>query len=162
MARGVAWVAPGNLHLTLKFLGAVPEERIEAIAGALSTSAPDLHPFEARIRGLGAFPSAVKPRVIWAGVHDGAAEMTTLAGRVDAALAPLGFAREERPFSPHVTLGRVRQPRRDPALAEALAGAIAREFGRMRVPGAFLMRSELSPRGARYSELAKVPLGVPV
>lgn len=140
----------------------MPEDRIGAIVGALSTSASDLPPFEARIRGLGAFPSTTKPRVIWAGVHDGAAEMTTLAGRLDAVLAALGFAREARPFSPHVTLGRVRQPRRDPALAEALAGAVAREFGRMRVPGAFLMRSELGPRGARYTELAKAPLGGPV
>ena len=141
MARDVAWVAPGNLHLTLKFLGAVPE---------------------ARILGLGAFPSANRPRVVWAGVTDGASETVELARRVDTALAKLGFARDERPFSPHVTLGRVRRPGRDPALTEALGSATAREFGRMRVPGATLMRSELGPRGARYTELAKVALGHPV
>ena len=162
IAHDVAWIAPGNLHLTLKFLGAVPEERIEAIVAALGRSGSDLRPFEARIHGLGAFPSVTRPRVIWAGVLDGAPEMMELARRVDTALAALGFAREERPFSPHVTLGRVRRPGRDPTLSEALTGGSARQFGRMRVPGACLMRSELGPRGARYTELAAVPLGGPV
>jgi 2'-5' RNA ligase len=146
VARDVAWVAPGNLHLTLKFLGTVPETRIDAIVAALTQSGLDLRPFEAQIRGLGAFPSGTRPRVIWAGVTDGATEMVELARRVDAALAELGFAREERPFSPHVTLGRVRRPGRDPVLTEALGLATVREFGRMRVPGAALMRSELGPR----------------
>ena len=140
----------------------MPEERVGAIVAALAPSGADLHPFEAQIRGLGAFPSVARPRVIWAGVLDGAPEMIELARRVDTALAALGFAREERPFSPHVTLGRVRRPGRDPTLGEALTGGSAREFGRIRVPGAFLMRSELSPRGARYTELASVPLGGPV
>jgi len=161
-ARDVAWIAPSNLHLTLKFLGAVPEERIDAVAGALDEAARCAHAFEARIRGLGAFPSAGRPRVVWAGVTDGAAEMTALAQRVDAALAALGFPRDERPFSPHVTLGRVRRPGRSPELTDALGSAAAREFGRMRVPSASLMRSELGPRGARYTELAAVTLGRPV
>jgi RNA 2',3'-cyclic 3'-phosphodiesterase len=118
-----------------------------------------VHPFEARIRGLGAFPSAGRPRVVWAGVTEGASEMTALARRVDAALAALGFPRDERPFSPHVTLGRVRRPGSNPALTDALAGAAAREFGQIQVPTASLMRSELGPRGARYTELAAVRLG---
>jgi RNA 2',3'-cyclic 3'-phosphodiesterase len=85
--------------------------------------------------------------------------MTALARRVDAALAALGFPRDERPFSPHVTLGRVRRPGSNPALTDALAGAAAREFGQIQVPTASLMRSELGPRGARYTELAAVRLG---
>ena len=161
-ARDVAWIAPSNLHLTLKFLGAVPEERIAAVAGALDEAAREAHPFQAQIRGLGAFPSAGRPRVVWAGVTDGAVEMTALARRVDTALAALGFPRDERPFSPHVTLGRVRRPGRSPDLTDALGSAAAREFGRMRVPSASLMRSELGPRGARYTELAAVTLGRPV
>lgn len=161
-ARDIAWVAPGNLHLTLKFLGAVPEEQIEAVAGALRQASLEASPFEARIRGLGAFPSARRPRVVWAGVTEGAADMIELARRVDLALAALGFPRDERPFSPHVTLGRVREPGRNPALTAALGSAATREFGQMRVPSASLMRSELSPRGARYTELATVRLGRPV
>jgi RNA 2',3'-cyclic 3'-phosphodiesterase len=88
--------------------------------------------------------------------------MTALARRVEGALAALGFPRDERPFSPHVTLGRVRRPASNPALTDALAAAAGREFGQMRVPSASLMRSELGPLGARYTELASVRLGRPV
>lgn len=158
-ARDVAWVAPGNLHLTLKFLGAVAEARIDAINDALTEVGVNGSPFDARIVGLGAFPSEGRPRVIWAGVKGGAPEMVELARRVDAALAALGFPRDERPFSPHVTLGRVRRPGRNPALTDALGRASAREFGRIRVLGTSLMRSELGPRGARYTELAQARLG---
>ena len=161
-ARDVAWIAPGNLHLTLKFLGSVPEERIDAVAGALREASVDVGPFNACIRGLGAFPSARRPRVVWAGVTEGAADMIELAGRVDLALAALGFPRDERPFSPHVTLGRVREPGRNPALTEALASGATREFGQMQVPSASLMRSELGRQGARYTELTTVRLGRPV
>ncbi len=161
-APEIAWVACGNLHLTLKFLGALPEARIDSVAGALTQASLDASPFEARIRGLGAFPSAGRPRVVWAGVTDGAPQMVELTRRVDRALATLGFARDERPFSPHVTLGRVRRPGRNPALTDALESAATREFGRIAVPSASLMRSELGPRGARYTELVTVKLGRPV
>ena len=152
----------GNLHLTLKFLGSVPEASIEPVTGALRDASLGMSPFEACIRGLDAFPSAGRPRVLWAGVTDGAAQMTELAGRVDTTLSALGFAREERPFSPHITLGRMRRPGRDPALTDALGRGATREFGRMRVPSVSLMRSELSPRGARYTGLATVMFRGPV
>jgi 2'-5' RNA ligase len=161
-ARNVAWVAPDNLHLTLKFLGAVPEARIDSVAGALTAAIREASSFEARIRGLGAFPSAGRPRVVWAGVTDGALHMTEVARRIDVALAALGFARDDRPFSPHVTLGRVRRPGRIPTLTDALERAATREFGCIQVLSAFLMRSDLGPRGARYTELAKMRLGSPV
>ena len=158
-ARDVAWVTTGNLHLTVKFLGEVDEGRLEAIAGALTGAVAGVGAFDAQVEGLGAFPSAARPRVVWAGVTVGAPAVGDLAGRVDEALAALGFAREARPFSAHVTLGRVRQPGRAPALTEALRGAAGRPFGHLRVARASLMRSELSPRGARYTELAAVSLG---
>jgi 2'-5' RNA ligase len=91
-------------------------------------------------------------------VGPGAAGLAELAARVDAALARLGFPREPRPFSPHVTLGRVRVPRRDQALAAALGAAAGRDFGAWRIDRVSLMRSDLSPRGARYTELAGVAL----
>ena len=158
-ARDVSWVATGNLHLTLKFLGAVAEERGEAVARALAGAVAGVGAFDAQVEGLGAFPSAARPRVVWAGVTAGAGTMGDLAGRVDEALATLGFAREARPFSPHITLGRVRQPGRIPALTEALGDAAGRGFGCLRVVRVSLMRSELSPRGARYTELAAASLG---
>jgi 2'-5' RNA ligase len=157
VARDVAWVAGDNLHLTLKFLGGVETERLEALAGAVRAAAASCDPFELNVEGLGAFPSPSRPRVLWAGVHEGAGPAAELARRIDDALAPLGCAREARTFAAHVTLGRVREPRANLALAAALARD--ESFGRQRVERVTLMRSELSPRGARHSELAAAPLG---
>jgi RNA 2',3'-cyclic 3'-phosphodiesterase len=158
-ARGVGWVVAENLHLTLKFLGGVEPEHLERVVAALQATAAAATPFELALRGLGAFPSPTRPRVIWAGAHRGGEAVAALAARVDDALGPLDFPREERPFSAHVTLGRLREPRRDPALAEALAAGAEKDFGRFRVEQMTLMRSDLSPRGARYTALAAWPLG---
>lgn len=155
-AAGVAWVAAENLHVTLKFLGGVDESRLAEIGAALA-QAVTVPAFEVGVRGLGAFPSAARARVLWAGAP-GSAAFTTLADDVDRALAALGFPPEERGFTPHVTLGRVREPRRNDALAVALEAAAARDFGTLRVERVSLMRSDLSPRGARYTELSAVPL----
>lgn len=116
--------------------------------------------FEVELRGLGAFPSASRPRVLWAGTAEASA-FTALARDVDDRLSGLGFAPEARGFTAHVTLGRVREPRRDPALAAALTEAAARPFGRLSVGRISLMRSHLSPRGARYTELAGSALRSP-
>jgi 2'-5' RNA ligase len=156
LARDVAWVAPANLHVTLKFLGGVEASRVEGVAAALHEAATGLAAFDLAIEGLGAFPSRTRPRVLWAGLGVGAAVAATLAERVDTALAGLGFPAETRPFAGHVTLGRVREPRANPRLAEALGAQVA--FGRQPVGGVSLMRSDLSPRGARYQELAALPL----
>jgi len=156
LAPDVAWVAAGNLHLTLKFLGGVEPARLPAIEAALTTAAASQSPFDLDLHGLGAFPSGTRARVLWAGVEAGREAAAALAAGVDEALAALDFPRETRPFAAHVTLGRVRAPRANPRLAQALdAGAI---FGRQRVARVSLMRSDLSPRGARYTELAGLPL----
>lgn len=133
--------------------------RLEQVAAALATTAAGGASFDLALRGLGAFPSPTRPRVIWAGVARGGAELAALATGVEDALARLGFAREERPFSAHVTLGRVREPRRGPTLAAALGAAAGRELGGFRVERLALMRSDLSPRGARYSVLDSWALG---
>jgi 2'-5' RNA ligase len=155
----VGWVASDNLHLTLKFLGGVEPDRLDSIGSVLADVATGGPAFPLTMRGLGAFPSPTRPRVIWAGVTD-AAEVVRLAARVEEALARLGFPREDRPFSAHVTLGRVREPQRDPVLAAALGEGAERELGALRVDRICLMRSELSPRGARYSVLGAWSLGV--
>ena len=154
----MAWVAPSNLHVTLKFLGRVDDGRVPALADGLRQSVGALRVFDVGVRHLGAFPSATRPRVIWAGLEDATGALATLAERIDACCADLGFERDSRAFAAHVTLGRVREPRRQPRLADALTRAV--EFGRLRVERVSLMRSELSPRGARYSELASAPLAV--
>jgi 2'-5' RNA ligase len=158
-AHGVSWVAAQNLHLTLKFLGGVEPDRLDGVAATLADVASARPAFQLVLRGLGAFPSPTRPRVIWAGVSGGA-EVVTLAAGVEAALAKLGFPAETRPFSSHVTLGRVRAPQRDPVLAAAIAEGAEREFGVFRVDQLALMRSDLSPRGARHTALGSWPLGV--
>jgi RNA 2',3'-cyclic 3'-phosphodiesterase len=155
LGRDVAWVGRDNFHLTLKFLGGVEAARLDAITAALVDAALAAGPFDLGVSDLGAFPSRTRPRVLWAAIDEGAAATATLASHVDRVLAPLGFPPEGRAFSAHVTLGRVRAPRPNPRLAEALSGGA---FGRQRVDRLSLMRSELSPRGARYTELAAMPL----
>lgn len=142
----------------MKFLGRIDEERVPAAIEALHTAAAGHHPFDLEIASLGAFPSPTRPRVLWAGVAEGAVPLAALASAVDDALAPLGFQREIRGFTAHVTLARVREPRRTPALAAALTAAEARRFGRCTIDRIALMRSDLSPRGARYTALSAVPL----
>ena len=152
----MAWVAADNLHVTVKFLGGVDETRLAEAAAGLQRGAT-VPAFEAEICGLGAFPTTGRPRVLWAGAP-GSPAFTRLAEGIDGALAGLGFPPEGRGFTPHVTLGRVREPRRDVALTEALEAAAARPFGAFRVERVSLMRSDLSPRGARYTELTAVLL----
>src|SRR5262245_5385218 len=98
----VAWVPAANLHVTLKFLGSAQEESIEAISQQLSRVAAKHAPFELRARGLGAFPSLEKPRVLWVGAEGGDAIMK-LQKDVDAAMVELGFPKEEQAFHPHFT-----------------------------------------------------------
>jgi 2'-5' RNA ligase len=154
----VVWVRADNLHLTLKFLGGVDAARLDGVTAALTGTAASHTAFDLTFHGLGAFPCATRPRVLWAGVDEGAAAAAALALGVDAALAALGFPHESRRFSAHVTLGRIREPRSCPRLAGALAAG--GRFGRQHVEGISLMRSELSPHGPRYTELAAVPLRV--
>ena len=158
LAPDVAWVGRDDVHLTLKFLGGVEAGRLDAVTGALAGAVAGRPAFDLAVSGLGAFPSPARPRVLWAGVGEGAGAAGALAGLIDEALAPLGFPRETRPFSAHVTLGRVRTPRTDRRLAEALAAG--GPVGRQRLGHVSLMRSELSPRGARYTELAALPLAL--
>ncbi len=154
----MSWIAAENLHLTLKFLGHVAMTQVDAISSALAAVAAEADAFDVTVHGLGAFPSPTRPRVVWAGARSGAIAVAGLAGRVDDVLAPLGFAREDRPLTAHITLGRVREPHRDATLADALAAGAGRPFGVVRAARVSLMRSDLSPRGAHYTELAAWPL----
>lgn len=126
-------MAPDNLHVTLKFLGQIEPVLVQRVGSLLAEVASQHSAFELEVRGLGAFPTPRRARVIWAGLAAGAAELGRLAARVDAGLAELGFAPEARPFAAHVTLARVREPQRDAGLAAALEAGPAREFGRFRV-----------------------------
>jgi len=155
---GVRWVAPENLHVTLKFLGNVEEGKVEAIRGALSGALSGFKPFAIRLKGLGAFPSAKRPRVVWMGVEEGNEELSALARAVEVALERLGFPREGREFVAHVTLGRVKS-RASGGLLRFLERPEGIPEVRQEVREVVLMRSVLRPEGPEYTPLFKFPLG---
>jgi 2'-5' RNA ligase len=145
------WVPAASLHVTLRFLGEVAEDREAAIAAALDGVVAPARPFDVGLGGVGAFPALARPRVIWLGVEAHPA-LELLANDVERALRPLGFEPELRPFSPHITLGRVRQGAKRGAFAalERLAGAVTWE-GMAAVDSVDLMVSVLGPGGAEYA-----------
>jgi len=160
----VAWVPPRNLHVTLHFLGDQSEEHLALAEAALADAAAGSAPMDVTFHGIGAFPGLERPRILWVGLAHGALEMRALQARVTAALTARGFAREERPWHPHLTIGRVYDERRwrreaGPPLRGALAQAATTTFGTQRVTEVALMRSDLSPAGARYTLRRAVSLG---
>jgi 2'-5' RNA ligase len=168
LGSAVAWVPAANLHVTLQFLGDQTEERLAEAEGALAAAAAASAPLDVTFHGVGAFPGLERPRILWVGMAAGALEARRLQGRVAEALAACGFPRDERPWHPHLTIGRVHDERRwrreaGPPLRAALAQAAATTFGTQRVAEVALMRSDLSPAGARYTLHRAVRLtGVPV
>jgi RNA 2',3'-cyclic 3'-phosphodiesterase len=108
---GARWVPIQNLHLTMAFLGRVDEERIETVSSAMAQAVQEHVDFTVRLGEFGAFPSARRARVIWAGLDDPLGGLAGLAGSIGDALEPLGFPREKRAFQPHVTLARLREPK---------------------------------------------------
>jgi 2'-5' RNA ligase len=153
----VRWVRPGGLHVTLKFLGPVRRSLLQSVRDCLAAALvgqPQLH---LEVRGLGAFPSLRRPRVLWAGIlGDGLAE---LARRARAAVEELGFEAEKRVFRPHVTLGRVRSMRGWERLEAAMKSHLEAQFGESNVDAVIVYRSTLRPDGAEYDPLWTIPLG---
>lgn len=149
----VRWARPENVHLTLKFLGDVQEEVLESVRAALGETCAVYAPFNVELAGLGAFPSARRARIIWAGVGEGSEQLRSLASDLDAALAPLGFERERRPYTPHLTLGRV-QGRPANLDLPTIVGSFG--FG---VGSVELVESVLTPEGAVYETLDTFALG---
>ena len=156
--RRVSRVRAGQAHLTLKFLGNVPAagpDGIEAVARALADVR--FAPFALQLAGGGFFPGAARPRVIWAGVREGAEACRALARAVDAALVPLGFAPEEKPFAAHLTLARVREARRGDDWPAALALLEGAQWPPVAVASLTLWRSILGASGARHEVLGEFP-----
>jgi RNA 2',3'-cyclic 3'-phosphodiesterase len=152
------WIARENLHITLWFLGEVPEPRVAAISDALTGRPFDSAPFEIVLEGCGAFPPAGAPRVFWVGVRKGGEEMARLHGEIGERLDPLGFVPEKRAYAAHLTLARVKDPGRGArAIRRALVETPA-VCGASLVSAVTLFRSRLSPHGANYEPLLRVPL----
>lgn len=147
------WCREDALHLTLWFFGTLPLAAVHHIAAAAGPVTQGTPAFACSVRGIGAFPSLERPRVVWAGVGEGREQVCTLAAQVRAALELQGFGGEERAFVPHVTLARMtaRGALDAAALEQALPGAAAREFGSSEIDRLVLYASELRPAGPVYS-----------
>ena len=154
LASGIRWVRRTNLHLTLRFLGdAADSQRLAALREQLVEIAAQTAAFVIDTRGTGAFPNLARPRVIWAGLVGD--ELVRLAARVEDAAVDSGFTRERRPYSPHLTIGRVRDLRGWPAARRAIESAAGREFGASTCESMILYRSVLGPETPTYHELAR-------
>ncbi len=154
----VRWVRPEGIHLTLKFLGSIEKGEVEKISRTLESIATAWRPFELNFHGLGCFPRFRSPRVIWVGLNQGVGSITSLQHAIEESLAKEGFAREDRSFTPHLTIGRVRsQKGKEPLLRAiemkkdvALGGFWTREIT--------FFRSELHPKGAIYTKMGIFPM----
>jgi len=149
----VSWVQPANLHITLVFLGAVFAARVPDLAAALDAAGTAVPPFDYTVVGAGFFGSPRAPKVLWAGIEDPTGALTGLHERVRASVRELGLMVDSRPFTPHLTLGRVRASRGADALTSRIASATNARFGVTRVGEVRLMQSHLDPQGVRYTVL---------
>ena len=159
--RTIRWTHCEQLHLTLKFLGDVATDQVQALTTALEGASRPQAPLRLVTQGAGVFPNEHSPRVLWVGVRDLDGRLAALQQEVETAVA--GFVRSEPagPFTGHVTLGRVREGARSIAgvIKDLVAAAARRKFGEWTATAMDLMRSELSPAGARHTRVAELPLG---
>ncbi len=154
----VRWVPVGNMHMTLKFLGNTEEETASSLDEKLSRLAARHESFRLNLRGIGLFPDKRRPRVVWIDIPD-SEDLKELQRDVEEAALSAGFEREDRPFSPHLTIGRVRSSRGMNSLLAAIETLKDKDFGNIEVNAVSLMKSDLRPAGAQYTTLAEFRLG---
>jgi 2'-5' RNA ligase len=161
-ARYVRWVAPDGIHLTLKFLGDVERVRLPEITRVLADVCAHYPPLHLHLASLGAFPNTRRPNNLWVGVTGDTDTLARLATEIEDALAHLGFEREGRAFSPHLTLGRVKKEARgadQQFVGEMVKASQISPNGNFRAGVVSLMQSVLKPSGAEYTQLAEFALG---
>ena len=158
-AAHVSWVHPENIHLTLKFLGNVEETQLDDIVTGARNSVKGLPPFQLQVGYAGAFPNIRFPRVVWVGVSDDeGGSLKTLQAELSNNLAQLGFESEKERFQPHLTLGRVRSQKNRSNLLRAIESMVNIWVGEVSVRSLYLIKSELKPTGAEYTDLAEISL----
>lgn len=157
----VKWVREENIHLTLKFLGEIPEENIAKIKSILDEIGKSTPPFEISIKDIGAFPKIENLRVIWVGLDKGADESKILAERIDEALSKIGFQKETRAFAAHLTIGRVRSAKNKETLKEKVLSAgnsiLNTQYSQL-ISSIILFQSTLKPDGSVYTKLHEARL----
>lgn len=158
----IRWVQPDSIHLTLKFLGDTPTDKIEGIQAALARAAAQVTPFFITAGELGCFPNPRQPRVVWVGLQEPTGKLARLQRAVEEFVAPLGFPTERRPFSPHLTLGRVqRHASRSEVrqIGEVVSASAVGVLDEMTVTAVSYIKSDLRPSGAVYTTLFRADLG---
>jgi len=154
----VKWIGKDNIHLTLKFLGEISEDKAEQVATALDDITKETKPFDISLKDLGAFPAIDHPRVIWVGLDKGAKESTELAKKIDEALSKLGFQEESRPFAAHLTIGRVRSGLNRTALVEKMKSYQLSAISFQLIKSIALFKSTFTPKGPIYVKLHEAKL----
>ena len=153
----VKWVEKDNLHLTLRFLGDIDERERQRVESASQLAAAAMSPVTVTLSSLGAFPSVSAPRVVWVGLGDGAESLAQLAAQIEAQLAKAGFPKADKPFSAHITLGRVRSPRNRLELVRTINDVVWTPPASFVVDHVTLFRSDLGSAGPTYSILREFP-----
>jgi 2'-5' RNA ligase len=159
--RSVRWVRPEGVHLTLKFLGDTPVDKLPEIKQALAAVARHAPGCTFAVGGLGCFPNPRRPRVVWVGVQEPTGRLAAVQDAIEEVMAPLGYEPEGRGFKPHLTLGRIgRRTSRDDAaqVGEIVAGTDVGQLLEVAATRIDLIRSVLKPSGAEYTTLAEFPL----
>ncbi len=156
-ATDVKWLKPEAIHLTLKFLGNIEEEQIEPIVAAISRVIANQEPLVLKAEGIGVFPNLKRPRVIWVGLVGDTERLITIQTKIELSLSDLGFPAEKRPFSPHLTLGRIRSDKRITDLVRNIQELEGITFAPFTVTELVLYRSILQRDGAIYTPLRRLP-----
>lgn len=149
-----SWERMEKLHITLKFLGEIASNQVEALSDAASRAAQVTRPFMLALEGAGAFPTRGVPRILWLGINDSSGLLSKLQSHLEEECERAGFAREERPFHPHLTIARIRTPRAARQLSQ-LHQELGFEAIEFSVTELLVMRSELGPGGSRYTEISR-------
>ena len=157
-ADRIKWVNSGAIHITLKFLGEVEEKKLKAVYRATEDTARKWSPFLLGTKGVGAFPEDGNPKVIWMGIEEGSAELSQMAAQLEEKLFSYGFPREHKKWTPHITLGRVKQLEDRETLTKLIAEEKQTSGGTARVKEVTVMQSRLTPRGALYAPLQRFSL----
>lgn len=152
----VKWVERDNLHVTLKFLGQVADQKVDDVCSKIEEATATLEPFELEIAGVGAFPSKRRPSVIWIGTQGGSEELKETSRLVEDSLEQIGFRKEGKAFHGHITIGRMRKGVHGRQVGELLSQADLGTIGSFQVDSVSVMKSELRPSGPVYSVLKRI------
>jgi 2'-5' RNA ligase len=155
----VKWVSPENIHLTLKFFGNIEESKVDPILQSIGSLIQRTSPFSMKVQGVGAFPHFKNPRVIWMGLRGGKEVLAMFQKELEGTLAKIGFEPEDRPFQPHLTLGRMKSSRGKDDLVGKMEKHREEEFGNVEVEKVVLFKSDLRPSGPIYTALKELRLG---